>query len=386
LSRKKILIICYSHHSKEPRLLMQCAALKTNFEITTAGFSAVNNGSIGFIQLTNEKREALISFHKQLPFFLRLPFSLINHLQGKWRDWFISDSSADYKKLKDLKFDLIICHHPSTLVMAMKLKKRYKSRLIFNAHEIYPLEFEDDPEWMKNNSEAIDNLLKSYLGKCDQVFTVNPEICDFYFNRYKVKCLPIHNSKPFNDLEASPVKNPMKIIHHGGAMPQRKLEQMAEAVLACGNKFELTFMLVNTNPEYLRFLKEKYEPRGIKFVEPVAYDQIIKSINKFDIGLYILPADNLNHHLALPNKLFEFIQAKLAIVCSPNPAMKNLVLTNGVGIVSKGFEVQDMVELLTSLKAETVMDLKKNSQEVAAKLSSKVDEERILSTVNALLN
>lgn len=364
---------------------MQCSALKNHFQITTAGLSPVEDKSIHFIKLSGESKKALFTFHLKFSKFIRAPFSLLNKVQMKLSGNNAHYSIDDYKTLKKEKFDLIICHHPTTLEMAFKLKESYNSKIIFNAHEIYSFEFEDDPVWMKNNFEIVENILKKYLPKCDQLFSVNSEICDFYIKRYNCKCIPIHNSKPFYNLIASEVKTPIKIIHHGGAMPQRKLEQMADAVLELKDKFTLTFMLVNTNSKYLSLLKEKYEPLGIKFIETVPYDQIINAINKYDIGLYILPHGNINQQLALPNKLFEFIQAKLAVIFSPNTAMKNLILDNGIGLVSEGFDTESMVKVLQSVTAEQIYNFKKRAEEVSEKLSSEKDEKQILKTVNILL-
>jgi len=365
---------------------MQCAALKNIFAVTTAGFSPTGDPSIAFIQLTAEKRKPWFNFHLELNRLFRAPFSLLNKFQFYLSGSKLSFPEKDYKELSKHSFDLIICHHPASLDLAFKLKSKYNCKLIFNAHEIYSLEFEDDPQWMKNNFNIIDGLLRKYLPQCDRVFSVNQEICDFYIEQYKCKCVPVHNSKPYHPVKAGQVYLPMRVIHHGGAMPQRKLEQMADAVLSLPDKYALTFMLVNTNNRYLSELKAKYEPLGIKFIDTVPYSEIIHAINSYDIGLYILPQGNINQQLALPNKLFEFLQAKLAIICSPNKAMKNLVTTNKIGAVAEGFETSDMIKLLKSLTPEQVYSYKKRCEEVASELSSASDEERILNTVSSLLN
>lgn len=365
---------------------MQCTALKNKYDITTAGLSAVNDSAIKFIPIKGEIKKPLFRFHHKFSKIVRAPFTLFNKLQFKLSGQSSFFSIDDYNTLKNLKFDLIISHHPATLALAFQLKEKYMCQIIFNAHEIYPYEFEDDPVWMKNNFEAIDKTLKMYLPKCNLVFSVNKEICDLYQEKYNCRAIPVHNSKPYSNIAASQIKAPLQIIHHGGAMPQRKLDLMAEAVLALKGKYELTFMLVNTNDSYLQELKRKYELLGVKFIEPVPYNNIITTINHFDIGLYILPQGNINQQLALPNKIFEFLQAKLAIISSPNLSMKSLIMDNGIGCVSEGFDAESMIKTLKSLTPEQINIYKKQSEKVSEKLSSANDEKKIAQAVNTLLN
>jgi glycosyltransferase involved in cell wall biosynthesis len=365
---------------------MQFTALKDHFDITTAGFTPINDPKAKFIRLTHKTKKAWFNFHLNFPALLRIPFSLLNKIQFSLAGQHIGFSVEDHNLLSEQKYDLIICHHPNTLEMGFKLRSKYNCKLIFNAHEIYPYEFENDEAWMQANFERIDNLLKMYLNKCDAVFTVNKEISEFYSERYGCKALAIHNSKPFKDLASTPVQTPIRIIHHGGAMPERKLEQMADAVLACGNKYSLTFMLMNTNTAYLEKLKAAYENKGVEFLEPVPYDKIIEAINKYDLGLYILPNDTINHDLALPNKVFEFVQAKLALVVSPNKAMTNMVLNYGIGKVSAGFDAKSMADLLKDLNREEILGFKQRAKEVSQQLSSQADEKLIFNTVKSLLS
>ena len=53
--KMKALIICYSHHNSEPRLLKVVNSLKGEYEITTAGYSGIKgNAEVQFVELTNK--------------------------------------------------------------------------------------------------------------------------------------------------------------------------------------------------------------------------------------------------------------------------------------------------------------------------------------------
>lgn len=365
---------------------MQVKALRNNYSITTAGLSRIEDDAIGFLKLDKVYDAPLFKFHLGFPKFFRIPFSICNMvlfgLSGKSNTY----SRNDLKKLSSTNYNLIICHHPETIELGLKLKRKFGCKLIFNAHEIYPLEFDNDEVWMFRNHKRLDTILRNGLPYFDCVLTVSDEINNWYRERYACKILTVHNSKPYYAITSHQLSKPIRVIHHGGAMPQRNLEQMAEAVLACNGRYELTFMLMETDPRYYKVLREKYEPKGVKFVPPVNYNDIIPTISSYDIGLYILPNDTINHDLALPNKVFEFLQARLAIITSPNKGLKKFVLENGIGLVSDGFESMDMAKLLMSLDSDQIQKLKQTSNEVAVRLSSENDESIILEAVKSVLD
>src|SRR5258706_431924 len=68
--------------------------------------------------------------------------------------------------------------------------------------------------------------------------------------------------------------------------------------------------------------------------------------NEYDIGVFLLPPVNFNYQHALPNKIFEFVQARLAIVTTPNPEMKNLINTYNLGKTSMDYRPKSMAEAI----------------------------------------
>jgi hypothetical protein len=102
--------------------------------------------------------------------------------------------------------------------------------------------------------------------------------------------------------------------------------------------------------------------------------------------LFILPPVNYNWLNALPNKLFEFIQGRLAIAVSPNPLMKQVVNENQIGIVAQDYSAEAMATSITSLSIEQIMDYKINADLIAKKLNGGITAERIKKSVDTLLN
>jgi glycosyltransferase involved in cell wall biosynthesis len=188
-----------------------------------------------------------------------------------------------------------------------------------------------------------------------------------------------------DDLTPSEVKKPVKIVHHGVALVNRKIEVMIEAVLKSTIACELHLILVPTEKEYFEKLVSKYASnKRIIFSETVAVKQISKHLNQFDIGLFYLEPVNYNWKHALPNKLFEFVQARLAVIISPNPDMKKMVEQYELGWVTKDFSLDSLVETINSVTEKKIEAFKRNSQKYSKELSSIKTKQLMLESVDQL--
>jgi glycosyltransferase involved in cell wall biosynthesis len=201
-------------------------------------------------------------------------------------------------------------------------------------------------------------------------------IADAYRSLCGVSCSISLNTPSYYDLDPRPTDaRQIRLIHHGSAAPVRQLENMITLVSFLDQRFTLTLMLVSPDRSpYLQKLKRLARIQGdrIEFVPPVAFDQIVPTISRYDIGVYLLPSCTTNLRLALPNKLFEFIQARLAVAVSPNPAMAALVHEHGVGIVSDENTPEAMARILNGLTSKQIDQMRQCSHRAAASLNSDV--------------
>jgi len=382
---KTIAIICLTPFYKEPRVLRTIQALKSDYNLlifsdgsSFDGFNSVN------ISKFNTDYEFVYSENKLLAKFQ----SILLTLKGekfpsgsyfKKKYWHYRMEAL--KLIQMSKFDLAIAHgiYALPLISALNCKK------VFNAHEYYLRELEDNPTWLKYTMPYYDYVLNNHLKNCDLVFAVNKPIGDEYEKTYGVKYAEITNATDFVDLKPKAVATEISIIHHGAAIRNRQLELMIKCVSLLPDNYTLTLMLVKTDEVYYNEL-QKYKSSKIRFIEPVEVSLISKAINQFDIGLFILPPVNYNWLNALPNKLFEFIQGRLAIAVSPNPLMKQVVNDNQIGIVAQDYSAEAMAASIASLSIEQIMGYKNNADLTAKKLNGGITAERIMKSIETLLN
>src|SRR5699024_6195734 len=120
----------------------------------------------------------------------------------------------------------------------------------------------------------------------------------------------------------------------------------------------------------LRDLAESQGAGAISIEDPVPFDRIVPTLASYDVGVYVCPPTNFNLRYSLPNKLFEFVQARLGVVSGPSEDMRFYVDEHGFGVVSRDFTVPAQVETLRQLTPELVDELKARADVAAPKLDS----------------
>ncbi|HEX8399466.1 MAG TPA: hypothetical protein VF644_18675, partial [Pyrinomonadaceae bacterium] len=100
------------------------------------------------------------------------------------------------------------------------------------------------------------------------------------------------------------------------------------------------------------------------------------------VGIYSLAPTNFNNKYALPNKLFEFIQGRLAICIAPSPEMVRIVKEFDLGIVADDFTPQAIAAAIKSLTTEKITRFKAQSDKSARELSAENNREKFLRLVS----
>jgi len=274
------------------------------------------------------------------------------------------------ERLSRTRFDLIVSHDLSLLPLAVRV--RNGAKILLDAREYYPRHFEDRFIWRFFFQDWNRYLCRQFLPECDKVITVSGGIAEEYEREYGV-CPEVVMSLPaFLDLAPSETpRDAMRLIHHGNATPSRKIENMIRLMDFVDERFHLDLMLVPKSRGYFRYLQGEARKRpNVRVIRPVEYRDIIPFINEYDVGLYLLQPVNFNQRHALPNKLFEFIQARLAVGIGPSPAMKSIVDQYGCGIVSAEFSPESLARELNSLSPERIRRYKEKADEAARELNA----------------
>lgn len=378
--KKRMLIISFSPLERDPRVYRQINTFKKEYQVTTLGYSSSNIEGVEHYT-SNVKR---VSFFSRVRYKLTKNYLLKREKYEKyyWINPVVKDS---YKKLKDKEFDIIIANDLNTLPIALRIKK--KAKIIFDAHEYFPRLNENDEEWIKLIQPYVKYMCSNYMKQADQVITVSEGISREYMKEFGLeKPIVVTNASEEVELNPSKTKKVIRLIHHGLANRARKIEEMIEAMDYVDERFKLTLMLVPSSLSYYNELIEMAKKRdNVEIIQPVKMHEIISFTNQYDIGISIFPPSTFNLKHALPNKFFEFIQARLMILIGPSEEMANYVKKYKLGKITKDFSATSIAEVLNSLEEEEIKIFKNNSSTAAKKLNAKNNQKKLIQIVTETL-
>jgi glycosyltransferase involved in cell wall biosynthesis len=368
---QSICLISFSPIYRDARVLRQIRYLAPHYRLTVIGYGQPhpdwqNHPQVKWISVAEGGR--------RLTKPVRLALLLLARLQPRFYDnWYWQKSHHTLALTEALASDSLAYHANDweALPVAAEAAKKTGARLIFDAHEYAPLEFEDVWTWRLLHAPAISYFLRQYAPIIDASTTVAPLIATRYQQEFKLEPVVVLNTPdpvplPERDLDFDHIR----LIHHGAANRNRCLESMVQTIARCDRRFSLHFMLVETDPEYVSSLKrlaDQLAPGRVIFHPAVTPENIVQQIAEYDMGFYLLDFHkNYNNQVALPNKFFDFIAAGLAVCIGPSPSMAEIVRRYSLGCVAPTLDPDDVALMLNRLSAEQLLAMRRSAR-VAAK-------------------
>lgn len=370
---KKVLVIAYPDLSRDPRPYRQINALKEKYEIH----------SLGGAPSGVEDRFYLL---KKLPFlkdWFRIPMLKLGLFEKYYWD---KEKLKAIELLKNEKYDLIIAHEIRLVPLALKIAGG--SKVILDAHEYSPRNFDDDLLWRFFIKAYYTYLCDKYIPQVEMLFSVSQGIVDEYAKNFNIKSVLLTNACDYEEIDVQEPSGKIRMIHHGIAGKSRKLELMIETMEHLDNRFELYLMLVYTKStkSYYNYLKRKAKKKpNIFFIDPVKRNEIISFCNQFDIGLVFLPPVNFNLQYTLPNKFFEIVQSRLAVAIGPDNEMSKYIRKHNLGIISSEWTPKSLAESLSKLTYDDLKLFKQNAHNAAKELSAENETKKFVQIVNNYL-
>ena len=366
---KKILIMANSNMNVDPRPKRMLNLLKEDYDVSVYTRHVDDPEVQTFI--INQTHSGLI---KKIAMFLSV-FLKIHFFRKKYL-------LKDFPQFKDKKWNLVISHDLELLPLAFKLSKN----VIFDAREYYPKQFEEQAKWKLYNQAFNIYLCKKYLKKCKKVITVSPGLSSAYDKAFSIHSIVQMSLPNYKNISVNEINTPIKIIHHGVSNRSRKIENMIDLASYLGDKFHVSLMLIPSDKVYFDELKVLCEGKSnVEIINHVNFDEIIPTLTKYDIGLFYYEPTNFNIKYCLPNKLFEYIQARLCLAIGPNPDMKYIVESENIGVVSDRFTVENLAFKIKQLTPFDIMKFKKNSAQIAEKYSYEYDKDRIRNLIQNVI-
>jgi glycosyltransferase involved in cell wall biosynthesis len=276
----------------------------------------------------------------------RLPFHLY---RLAFLAWFVGGVAR-------LRPDVVHAHDAAMLLPGVVGAKVSGALLVYDSHELATSVPYRERAW----AWFVATIERLVVPRCAGVITVSDGIAERLRQRYRLRDRPtvVRNVTALRPLAQDRAVSPSGdrdrpesqdgrglrarigataetplVLHQGAPAPDRGCESLIAAVGHLPG-VHLAF-LGDAEPGYDAVLRRVARAHAVQdrvsFLPSVPLEQLLAQTAQADVGVTLLQDTCENHRLALPNKLFEYIAARVPVVASALPETRNLVERHGVG-------------------------------------------------------
>lgn len=377
--RPRILCISFSDINADSRVLRQLGVLADAGDVTTLSYGAQPEMATDHIGIDR----TLPSLPQTISGVLKLGLRRFQSVELE-----APAVRAGLTAIGDREFDIVVANEARALPLAFRVAG--SPRIWCDLHEWAPGERTHVFSWRVLVAPFMRWTCEQYLPKVDVSTTINDSIAAMYTKEFGVEPKIVRNAISYrSDLKASqPESEMIRLVHSGGAVPGRNIEAIVEAVDLLGDGYSLDLYLIPSREgdTYWRGLMRqiKESPRTTLH-PPVAPHELPDVLNAYDLGVFVLPPLTPNHRHMLPNKFFDFVQARLGLVFGPSVETDRLIAHHQLGVVTDGYTAADIAASIRGIGADDIVEFKMNADVAAQELSSTRDiatEREILSRLS----
>ncbi|MBT7395877.1 MAG: glycosyltransferase [Prolixibacteraceae bacterium] len=279
------------------------------------------------------------------------------------------------------KSDVLLSNDLDTLTANFLVSKLKKKPLVYDSHEY----FTEVPELINRPKvQRVWEWLESKIvPKIKHAYTVCDSIANVYKKKYGVSFKVVRNI-PFA-LIYPKEKIPQKkfsekiILYQGAVNIGRGLEQAILAMKFIENAKLIIAGDGDIKPQLENLVEKENLQNKVEFTGRLPIDELEKLPPQADLGLSIEEDLGLNYHFALPNKLFDYIQAQVPVLVTNLPEMFAIVNKYQIGEITSTLEPNELAEKIriALFDIEKRKEWLKNLKLVANELTWE-NEEKIL--------
>jgi glycosyltransferase involved in cell wall biosynthesis len=297
---------------------------------------------------------------------------------------------ALYRRASRARADLWLSNDWTTLPLAVRLAREQGALYGYDTHELSTEEYQQNLSWRILKRPLIRAIESSGIGGAAVVSCVSDGIAARLAEIYRLAEPPlvIRNVPSYQEARFRRCGDVVRVLYHGVVAPGRGLEACVQAVAAWRQNFELTIR-GPAEAGYLSSLQGLAARAGVAgrvhFVPPVPTTELVLEAMEFDVGLFALPGHSQHNRYALPNKIFEYAMAGLALCVSDLPDMASLVRRHDLGVLIEAPEPAAIATAINGLDHRAIDRYKRHALAAAKELCwERESQELVRSYANAL--
>jgi glycosyltransferase involved in cell wall biosynthesis len=232
---------------------------------------------------------------------------------------------------KEARFDVIHCHDFDTLPIGIRLKRKLKIPLIYDAHEIYGYMVAGSlPRWI---AAALLWMEKRLVRKVDRIINVCAPQGKYFESITDKPISIIMNCKPLPSMEYEPADNEGKftVLYIGVLYEGRAVSMLVQAAKQLPDVQCIIGGI--GRPKYVQTLKDECsKTHNVTFVGQVPLEEVIPMTMKADVIFCMFDPGDKNNIIGMPNKLFEAMVCGRPIMCTKGTYSGEFTEKEGVGL------------------------------------------------------
>lgn len=231
-----------------------------------------------------------------------------------------------YRRAKRIEADVYNCNEVDSWLVGIALKLFRGRVVVFDVHEHYPSTFarQHGPWFLMGVTDGCIRLAFRLLTPLTDYFvfakqTVTPDFPNSQDRAITVlNCATLEGSREDDPAPAREASKDVIAVHVGVFHRERGWPQLIEA-LRLSKSPNLRIRIIGTctdrsKDEFQRAVKSPDIADRIEVIEWLPVDEMIRELERSDIGLVLFQPGIQNHIFAMPHKMFDYMKARLPVI------------------------------------------------------------------------
>jgi glycosyltransferase involved in cell wall biosynthesis len=247
------------------------------------------------------------------------------------------------------KFDMLWAVDMDTLPACRIAGMIRRKPIIFDSHEF----MSEVPEL--HNRPIVKKtwrlLEKTFIPGCNIRYTVSPGLIDLYKTRYGIhfkllRNLPLENDKRKTRVFVPDKSIPPTIHYQGSLNIGRGIEETIKAMQYLpGYKFVVVGK-GDCDDELKKLVADLKLEKQVTFTGSVPFEELPNYHQNVMAGMCLLENKGLNYYHALPNRIFDYMQAGIPVITSNLPDIAGVVQKHQTGLLLSNLNPKDIASAI----------------------------------------
>lgn len=254
-----------------------------------------------------------------------------------------------------LKSKVFVAHDLPMLPVAAAAARLQEAKVVYDSHELFA-----EQEITTMETKMWSRVERSYIGTASLIVTINDSIAEELASRYGI-CKPaiIMNcdrpvkyddniSNPYFHYRFDLSEKTRVVLFQGSLSPDRNLAGLAKAFHYIQDEsIALVFLGEGILARELKNLVAKFGlDRRVFFHQAVPQNRLLSLTRTADVGIIPYRPTCLNTYYCTPNKLFEFIAARVPVIATDLPEIAKIIVGHSVGLVGDTSTARSIAHLI----------------------------------------